>query len=514
MLYMLIGIPLVGALLCLLIPNEEKSIQRFLGGFFSILTFAFSLALWLFLDSSKEGLNTPFGDVGSKTHFAIDNLSLCLVVLTTFLTVIVFLASSSIQERVKGYVVCVLLLESAMLGAFLALDVFVFYVFWELMLIPMYFIIGMFGGHRRIYATMKFVLYTMVGSLVMLVAMLYLGNKIHEQLGHWSFAYGDFMSLKLSLKEQLLCFAAFALAFGIKVPLFPFHTWLPDAHVEAPTTGSVILAGVLLKFGAYGFLRFAIPFFPLAFAKAAPVLVLLALIGILYGSLLAYAQTDIKKLVAYSSVAHMGTVILGIAFFNVASVTGAIFQMLAHGISTGGLFLCIGVLYERRHTRELSDFGGIMQKMPLFGAIFLVFVMASIGLPGLCGFIGEFLTLIGLFAPNRFGSSLEELTPMGPLVAFLAALSVILGAVYMLSMTQKVLFGPISRKENEGLKDVTLKEAAYLVPMLLLAVVLGVFPRLVLNKISSVADSIVSKSTVLRKPPLLQPQPTTPAVRP
>lgn len=497
MLPVLIGLPLVGALLCLLIPAEEKTIHRFIGGLFSLVTFGLSIALWFtFNREPNHMIESKWGGslgIGSSLHFFMDGLSLCLVLLTTFLTFIVFLASSSIKERVKAYVVSVLVLEFAMLGAFLALDVFLFYIFWELMLIPMYFIIGVFGGERRVYATLKFVLYTMAGSLVMLASIFYIAVKVHDQIGAWSFAYQDFMSVNLSFKEQLACFIAFALAFGIKIPMFPFHTWLPDAHVEAPTTGSVILAGVLLKFGVYGFLRFAVPFFPSAFTYSATLLALLAIIGILYGSLVAYAQSDIKKLIAYSSVAHMGTVLLGVAFFTQASLTGAIFQMLAHGISTGGMFLCIGVLYERRHTRQMSDFGGVMQKMPVFGAIFLVFVMASIGLPGLCGFIGEFLVLIGVFAPSKTGGFMTELGKFGPLFAALAALSVLLGAVYMLFLAQKVLFGPIQHRENEQLKDVSYRECAYLVPLVVLAIILGVYPQPVLNKISKMTQSLQLK---------------------
>ncbi len=324
------------------------------------------------------------------------------------------------------------------------------------MLIPMYFIIGIWGGDRRLYASIKFVIYTMVGSLLMLVAILYLYAQFHAVTGTYSFDYAQLSHLTLPAGPQMLCFAAFALAFAIKVPIFPLHTWLPDAHVEAPTGGSVILAGVLLKFGAYGFLRYALPLFPLAAAQAAPVLAVLAVIGIVYGALMAYVQDDAKKLVAYSSVSHLGFVVLGIFSMNTIALQGAIYQMVAHGITTGGLFFGVGWLYDRRHTRKLADFGGLWAKTPVFAALFLAIVLGSVGLPGLCGFVGEFLVLIGTFTAHKswVATGLVGYFPAPKLMGAIAATAVILAAMYLLTMYQKLMFGPLDNPKNKTVRDV------------------------------------------------------------
>jgi len=398
-------LPLFGAALVMLVPRDEEAIHRGLGLLTTIATFGISLMILNDFDAGNPGfqleVDKPWIEpLGIRFHLGVDGISLWLVMLTTFLMPVTLLSPQAIGTRnirVREFIVAMLVLESGMIGAFVALDLFVFYVFWELMLIPMYFIIGIWGGERRLYAAIKFVIYTLVGSLLMLVAILYLYIQFKAATGNYSFDYTQLSHLTLPFGPQLACFAAFALAFAIKVPIFPLHTWLPDAHVEAPTGGSVILAAVLLKFGTYGFLRFALPMFPLAAEAAAPLIATLAVIGILFGALMAYVQEDAKKLVAYSSVSHLGFVVLGILTLNAQGVQGALYQMLGHGIATGGLFFGVGLLYDRRHTRRLSDFGGLWKQMPTFAACFLVIVLASVGLPGLCGFVGEFLVLLGTF---------------------------------------------------------------------------------------------------------------------
>lgn len=492
LLTILIAVPLLGALVTLLLPKEEEQLHYGWGLVVTLFTFVSSLAL-LYQSFSTSGmqLETKLSwvpSLGIFYHVGVDGISLWLLLLTTFLMPVVVLSSrKTIHTRIREFIFCLLLLEAGMIGAFVALDLFLFYVFWELMLIPMYFIIGLWGGERRIYASIKFVLYTMVGSLLMLGAILFVAWKIYKTTGHWSFDIQAFVSTanRLLPNEQLFCFLGFALAFCVKIPLFPFHTWLPDAHVEAPTPGSVILAGVLLKFGTYGLLRFAVPLFPYAVGLLAPWISLLAVIGIVYGSLVAYAQTDIKKLIAYSSVAHMGVVVLGIFSLNAKSVTGSMYQMLAHGVSTGGLFLCIGMLYERRHTRNIKDFGGIWQRMPVFGSLFLIFTMASIGLPALCGFVGEFLILLGtMSAQSSAPSLLSSLFTYNRLYCVIAASGVVLGAAYMLSMFEKVMLGPLHHVENQKLRDLSFREKAVLIPMVALAFGLGIYPKPILQRIT------------------------------
>jgi NADH-quinone oxidoreductase subunit M len=413
------------------------------------------------------------------------------VLLTTFMVPLTLFSPQAIglrNIRVREFVVSMLVLETGMVGAFLAIDLFVFYVFWELMLIPMYFIIGIWGGERRLYAAIKFVIYTFVGSLLMLAAILYLYVQAKTLTGHWSFDYATISTLTLPRVPQLWCFGAFTLAFMIKVPLFPLHTWLPDAHVEAPTGGSVLLAAVLLKFGTYGFLRFAMPMFPLATWESGPLIGGLAVTGIIFGALMAYVQDDVKKLVAYSSVSHLGFVVLGLLALNPQGIQGGIYQMLAHGISTGGLFLGVGVLYDRRHTRRLDDFGGLWARMPVFSALFMVIVLASVGLPGLCGFIGEFLVLLGTFIGGKTWLEFGLPADTGPalrwpiLMAALSAIAVILAAMYLLGMYQKVFFGPLDKPENKTVKDLTGRETVVFALVVAAALVLGVFPKPFLDR--------------------------------
>ena len=491
-------LPLLGALALLAVPREEENLHRGVGFSVSVLTFFVSLLL---LAGNYEGgawdfvHDTPWV-LGMGIHFklALDGISLWLVLLTTFLMPIIFASAwTAIHKKVREFIIAMLILETGMLGAFLAVDLFTFYVFWEVMLIPMYFIIGIWGGDRRLYASIKFVLYTMVGSLLMIVAILYIATKYHEAAGVWSFDYDQLRRVVLSREEQLYLFLGFAIAFLIKVPLFPLHTWLPDAHVEAPTAGSVILASVLLKFGGYGMLRFAMPMFPQAVEVCAPVITWLAVIGIVYGSLVAWAQTDVKKLVAYSSVAHLGFVVLGLMAWNTRGVNGAMMTMLAHGISTGGLFLAIGVLYERRHTRRIDEFGGIWGQMPKFAAAFMIITLASVGLPGLSGFVGEFMILVGTFDAYRTWGDMPHMFGVHghpKLMAAIACTGVILGAVYMLWMFQKVMFGPNANPKNHHLKDLTGREVAVFVPMVVMAFWLGMYPSTFLKQI----DPAVNKT--------------------
>jgi NADH-quinone oxidoreductase subunit M len=405
---------------------------------------------------------------GIRYELAIDGISMPLVALTLLLMPVVILGSwKGIEKHWKAYGAAMLLLTTGMLGVFLAFDLFLFYVFWELVLVPMYLIIGIWGGERKIYAALKFFLYTMAGSLPMLVALLWLGWHYRQTTGVWSFAYADLLRVDLPLQPQLWLFAGFALAFAIKVPMFPLHTWLPDAHVEAPTGGSVVLAGVLLKLGTYGFLRIAFPLFPQASHRLGMPLVVLALIGILYGALVSWVQADMKKLVAYSSVAHLGFVMLGLLAFDLVAWQGALLQMVNHGLSTGALFLLVGMLYDRRHTKKFDEFGGLAKVMPWF-AFFLVFsALASVGLPMLNGFAGEFPILVG-----SYKSELLELR----WATVLATFGVVLAAVYLLKMLYRTLWGPITRRENAGLADLSLREILALAPLCVFMLWIGLAP--------------------------------------
>jgi len=495
-------LPLFGAILVMLVPREEESIHRGLGLLTSIVTFLASILILTGFDAGQAGFQlevdkTWIAPLGIHFHLGVDGISLWLVLLTTFLVPLTLLSPQAIgirNVRVREFTAAMLILETGMIGAFLALDLFVFYVFWELMLIPMYFIIGVWGGERRLYASIKFVIYTLVGSLLMLVAILYLYAQWHAVTGSYSLDYTQLVHLTLPAGAQLACFAAFALAFAIKVPIFPLHTWLPDAHVEAPTGGSVILAGVLLKFGTYGFLRYGLPMFPLAAETAAPLISILAVIGIVYGALMAYVQDDAKKLVAYSSVSHLGFVVLGIFTLNPTGVQGALYQMLAHGISTGGLFFAVGLLYDRRHTRRLADFGGLWAKTPVFAALFLAIVLASVGLPGLCGFVGEFLVLIGTFTANKTWAAehMVGFFPAPKLLGAISASAVILAAMYLLTMYQKLMFGPLDKPENKAVRDIHGRETWVFGIVVAAALVMGLAPQPILSRSEKSVDAFVT----------------------
>ncbi len=497
-------LPMAGLPLVLLIPRRLPGTVKGLTLAIMLVTFLVSLKLYFGFDPDQAGMQLveDHAWIGTSIHYkvGVDGLSLLLVLLTTFLAPIAYLGAwTSIQEKVHEFAASLLVLQTAMVGTFLAMDLFLFYVFWELMLIPMYLIIGVWGGERRIYATLKFVLFTMAGSILMLVAILFLYFKS----GGDTFDYSVWVSIftgegtvgQLSKLEQVLCFLAFALAFAIKVPLFPLHTWLPDAHVEAPTTGSVILAGVLLKMGTYGFLRFAIPFFPDAAALLSAPLMGLSVVGIVYGALVAFAQEDVKKLVAYSSVSHLGFVMLGMFALTPEGVSGSILQMVNHGLSTGALFLCVGFLYERRHTRLMEQFGGIARVMPVFTAVFVLVSLSSIGLPGTNGFVGEFLILTGVFREG-IGSVIEpgNLLSWRNLVLVLgivATSGVILGAVYMLTMVRRMMFGPITVEKNRSLTDLNLREVVVILPVLAFIVIIGIAPGLFLDKTRASVDEYV-----------------------
>jgi len=473
-------VPAVAAILLGLVPGRKGQVVRWLSLLVSLAVFFISLLVWLGFDPDSGGMQMTekfswIPSFGINYQLGVDGISLLLVLLTTFLVPIVILASwTSISEKVKGFHISLLLLTTGMLGAFLATDIFLFYIFWELMLIPMYFIIGVWGGPRRIYAAVKFFIFTMVGSVFMLVAILYTARQVFLATGAWSFDYAVWAVHAPQLvfsgfgSPQGLAFLAFALAFAIKVPMFPVHTWLPDAHVEAPTGGSIILAGVLLKLGTYGFLRFNRVLYPDAWEAARPAIMLLAVIGILYGAWVAMVQPDMKKLVAYSSVSHLGFVMLGLAAGTVASTQGAILQMVNHGLSTGALFLLVGVVYERRHTRMIADYGGIATVMPIYTAFFMVATLSSIGLPGLNGFIGEFLILAGSWS-------------VAPMAVVFAALGIIFGAVYMLWMVQRVFWNPMVHEENKDLKDMNLREILTVTPLVVLIVWIGVHPSTFLS---------------------------------
>jgi NADH-quinone oxidoreductase subunit M len=410
----------------------------------------------------------------------VDGISLFLVLLTTFLMPLIILESwGSVHKRIKEYLIFMLIMETGMLGAFVALDLFLFYVFWEVMLIPMYFLVGIWGHDNRIYAAIKLVLYTMTGSLLMLVAILYVAIAHNQQFGQYSFDLLRLYEFTLPLTTQRWLFAAFALAFAIKVPMFPLHTWLPDVHTEAPTGGSVILAGVLLKMGTYGFLRFAFPLFPQAAAEALPVIATLAAIGIVYGALVSIVQPDLKRLVAYSSVSHLGFVMLGLAALTVQGVSGGIYQMLNHGLSTGALFLAVGALYERRHTRLIREFGGLWQQIPVYASIFMIVMFSSVGLPGLNGFVGEFLILLGAFDAHR-------------LATIVGTSGVLLGAVYLLWMYQRVMFGPLTNEANRGLRDLSTREVFIFVPIIVLFFVMGVYPKPFLSRMEPAVQAYVT----------------------
>jgi NADH-quinone oxidoreductase subunit M len=487
----IIFLPALGALLAVLITSEE--LVKRMALVTSALTFLMSLIPFFMFDPSTAAMQffeqyDWIPALGISYEVGVDGISLLLIVLTTFLIPLTILASwESIQARVREFMICMLFLETGMIGVFAAVDLFLFYVFWEATLIPMYFLIGVWGGPRRIYAAVKFMLFTMAGSLLMLVAILALYFLHRQATGEATFNLFQLQQFALPLSVQRWLFLAFFLAFAIKVPLFPFHTWLPDAHVEAPTAGSVILAGVLLKMGTYGFVRFCLPLFPEASIEATSFIALLAVVGIIYGALMALAQSDVKKLVAYSSVSHLGFVMLGIFAFNGQGLDGAVLQMVNHGLSTGALFLLVGMLYDRRHTRMMADFGGLATVMPIFAAFFLVVSLSSIGLPGLNGFVGEFLVLVGAFQAM-------------PSFAVMGTLGVILAAVYMLWMYQRVMFGELTHEANKPLRDLNLRELAVLVPVMLVIVWIGVYPQPFLKRMEASTKAIVERVVTVAKP--------------
>jgi len=478
--------PMLGVILLLFVPKKQHDTIRGVTLIIAFITLLISILIYAAFDPLASGMqfevNEPWvTSLGINYHMGIDGISLLLIVLTTVLTVLCVIASwRSITHGVKGFYISLLMLTSGMIGVFCSLDLFLFYVFWEVMLIPMYFIIGVWGGPRRVYAAIKFVLFTMFGSLLMLVALLYVYFQYQAFSGEFTF---DLMKIiaapPLSFQEQLWLFGAFALAFAIKVPLFPFHTWLPDAHVQAPTVGSVILAGVLLKMGTYGFLRICIPVFPDATVAYLPYICILALIAIIYGALVSMVQRDIKSLVAFSSVSHMGFVMLGLFTLNMHGVEGSVLQMLNHGISTGALFLIVGMIYERRHTRLIEDFGGLAKVMPVFATFFMIFTLSSIGLPLTNGFVGEFLILLGAYKLN-------------PVYAIVAASGVILAACYMLWMYQRVFFGKVTNPENQKLTDLTARERLVLIPLILFVFWIGIYPLPFLERIEPAVKQTLS----------------------
>jgi NADH-quinone oxidoreductase subunit M len=463
-------LPTLGALVVLLLPRGREAVVKGTALGTTLLTFCASVPLYMGFDAGTAAYQFVerrawMPSLGISYHLGVDGISLPLVLLTTFLMPLTLLSAwYGIDRRWKEFAITMLLLETGMVGVFVALDLFLFYIFWEAMLIPMYLIIGIWGGGARVYAAVKFVLYTLAGSLLMLVAILVLYFQHGVATTVYTFDLPTLVQFVLpGGRMQTLLFLAFALAFAIKVPMFPFHTWLPDAHVEAPTAGSVILAGVLLKMGTYGFLRFCLPLFPQASLGFAPLIFALAIVGILYGAWVSTVQPDIKKLVAYSSVSHLGFVMLGLFTFTPQGLTGGIIQMVNHGLSTGALFLIVGMLYERRHTRLIADYGGIWRVAPALSALFLIVALSSLGLPGLNGFVGEFLILLGAFQVNR-------------LAAVLATAGIIFAAVYLLWMYQRVCFGEVTREENRRLPDLTAREWVVLVPVLILIVWIGVYP--------------------------------------
>jgi NADH-quinone oxidoreductase subunit M len=473
----LISIPLLGGLALAFWPKLRPEPARLLT--FGLMSLTFLLSLPLF-GSSETAAEMLHGErcawipaLGIDYHVGADGISSLLILLTTLLAPLVLLSSyGHVQERVRQYCVLLLLMEAGMIGVFAALDLILFYVFFEMSLVPLYLLIGIYGGKERLYAAFKFFVFTMAGSLFMLLAILYLMHQAGSS------SYLAVQGLELSLREELFLFASFAVAFAVKVPLVPLHTWLPDAHVQAPTGGSVILAGVTLKMGTYGLLRFALPLFPRAAVEAAPLLLVLAVIGILYGALLAWAQKDLKRLIAYSSISHLGFVVLGIFALTLQSASGSVLQMLNHGLSTGALFLLIGMIYERAHTRGLHDFGGLAKTMPRFATCLIIATLSSIGLPGLNGFIGEFLILVGAFGTR-------------PLLASLATVGVLLGAIYMLGLVKAVLFGPIRNRRAATYSDLGLREVGLLTPILVLVFWIGFYPAPLLERIEPAVERML-----------------------
>lgn len=483
-------IPLVSALAIIFLFRKEQHRQIMITAFVvSVINMLVSFLLLSRFDATTA--RTQYFEnadwiptLGARYQFGIDGISLLLILLTTILTAIAVLSSfSAITERVKEYYVSLLFLETGLLGVFMARDMFLFYIFWELVLVPMYFLIGIWGGGRRLYSAIKFFLYTLFGSLFLLLGILalyFLNASPDYGSGTYSFSVLDWYRMRIPFVYQFWIFLAFFIGFAIKVPMFPFHTWLPDAHTDAPTAGSVLLAGVLLKMGTYGFVRFNLPLFPDASNYFAPFMAALAIIGIIYGALVAMAQKDIKRLVAYSSVSHLGFVMLGLFALNSQGITGAILQMINHGVSTGALFLIVGIVYERRHTRMIDDFGGLLHVTPVFATIFAITMFSSIGLPGLNGFVGEFLILTGVFQYNY-------------LYAAAAVVGIILGAAYMLWLYQRMMLGPLEKEENRRVSDVSPRELAYMLPLILFMFWIGIYPKPYLRLLEPAVAAIVQR---------------------
>ncbi len=479
--------PLLGVLVLLFVPNEREDTIRWIAIGTALITFVISLVMLGQYNAADPNMQLevllPWMNFGGGStigfHLGIDGISILLVLLTTFLIPLAMFGSwTGITERVKEYYIFFLLLEVGMIGVFLALDLFLFYVFWEFTLVPMYFLVGIWGGKQRMYAAIKFFLYTMAGSILMLLAIMWLG--IHQ---------GTFDVVELIAKggidpsTQRWLFLAFAAAFAIKVPMFPLHSWLPDAHVQAPTAGSVILAGVMLKLGTYGFVRFNLSMFPEASLHFAPLMATLAVIGIIYGAIVSYPQQDVKKLVAYSSVSHLGFVMLGLFALNEQGIQGAILQMVNHGISTGALFLLVGMVYERRHTRDMNEYGGLWTVMPVYGTLMLIVSLSSMGLPGLNGFVGEFTILLGAFGSEALGSNIY---------AIFAAAGVILAAIYMLTMFQKMFLGPVTNEKNKNLEDLNWRELVVIIPLLVLIFWIGLYPAPFFNLMGASVDQLTA----------------------
>src|SRR3989441_6567290 len=470
--------PLVGAVLLLFVSRQNENAIKWIANVFGALGFLVSVPLWFWYNPQNPEYQfveraTWIPSIGADYFLGVDGFSVLLILLTTLMGVIAILSSwTAITERVKEYYIFLLVLQTGMLGAFMALDFLLFFLFWEVMLVPMYFLIGIWGGDRRLYSAIKFFLYILVGSVVMLLGILALYFSYHTATGMYTFDIARFQAHNFPTNLQWWVFLAFFLGFAIKVPMFPFHTWLPDAHTDAPTAGSVILAAVLLKMGTYGFIRFSLPILPDASRAFVPMIVTLSIVGIVYGALVAMAQRDWKRLVAYSSVSHMAMVMLGMFALNPVGLTGSIRQQLNHGISTGALFLIVGIVYERRHTREISEYGGLSKVMPVYAAIFLIMTMSSIRLPTLNGFIGEFLILQGVFVASKVWAAF-------------AASGVVLGAAYMLYLYQRTMFGKVENPKNERLLDLSQREFVTFAPLLALAVWIGLYPAPFLRRLDT-----------------------------
>ncbi len=476
----LVFFPAIAGLLGFVV--DKKSIRAY-GITVTAIEFFLSLWLWFSFDMNNAGMQFVemiplIPDMGISYYLGADGISLFIILMTTLMTLI-GMASMGETKNIKNMIITLLFLEMTMVGVFVALDAIIFYLFWELSLVPMLYIIGAWGGPLRVYASIKFFLYTFTGSLIMLVGMLFVAYIYHSLTGIWSFAITDWYALVLPVEYQLWLFGAFFIGFAIKVPMFPFHTWIPYAHGQAPTIGSVILAAVLLKMGTYGFVRFSLPMFPDASVMAITPIAVLALIMVIYTAMIAYAQKDIKQVIAYSSVSHMGIIMLGLFAMNAEGLSGSIFQMLSHGIVSGALFMLVGMIYERRHTKELSEFGGLAAVMPKFAIIFGIMLMASVGLPLTIGFVGEFLVLLGFYQ-------------ISPMMTILAGTSIILGAIYMLRVMKLTFFGPLDKEENKKLKDLNTREIWSLIPLVAIVIWLGVYPKPILAPIDNSVNALLT----------------------